>query len=69
MIFHPAYERGVDPVTFPARQIRQFKDIPLDNNYHDPLGDRQPLYEGRWLAGSAAIPGTDFFVIVQVRAD
>jgi serine/threonine-protein kinase len=69
VLFHPAYEHGVDPVSFPAELVDRFERHPLDAAYRDPLGDRDPRYAGRWLAGSAPVPDTSFVVVVQVRGD
>ncbi len=69
VLFHPAYEHGADPVPFPARLADRFKEATLNDNYLDPLSDREPLYEGRWLAGSAPVPDSSFFIVVQVRSD
>ena len=69
ILFHPAYEHGADAVPYPARLAGGFKEAPLNDNYRDPVGDREPAYEGRWLAGSAPVPGTKFLVVIQVRDD
>jgi len=69
ILFHPAYKHGADAVAFPARLACRFNEDPLHNNYRDPVGDRTPAYEGHWLAGSASIPNTGFFVVVQARCN
>jgi hypothetical protein len=67
VLFHPAYEHGAEPVVFPTTLAGRFREAPLDDDYRDPLGDREPLYASRWLAGSAPVPDTSYFVVVQVR--
>lgn len=69
ILFHPAYKHGADAVAFPARLVRRFNKDPLHDNYRDPVGDQTPAYEGHWLAGSASIPNTGFFVVVQARGN
>ena len=69
ILFHPAYKHGADAVAFPARLARQFNEFPLHDNYRDPVGDQTPAYEDHWLAGSASIPNTRFFVVVQARGN
>lgn len=69
ILFHPAYKHGADAVAFPARLACRFNEDPLHDNYRDPVGDRTQAYEGHWLAGSALIPNTGFFVVVQARCN
>lgn len=69
ILFHPAYKHGADAVVFPARLACRFNEVSLHDNYRDPVGDRTPAYEGHWLAGSASIPNTGFFVVVQARCN
>jgi hypothetical protein len=41
----------------------------IDLDYRDPLGDRDPSYAGRWLAGFAPVGNTELVVLVQQRYD
>jgi serine/threonine-protein kinase len=41
----------------------------IDLDYRDPLGDRDPSYAGRWLAGFAPVGNTELMVLVQQRYD
>jgi serine/threonine-protein kinase len=41
----------------------------IDLNYRDPLGDRDPAFAGRWLAGFAPVGNTGLVVLVQQRFD
>jgi serine/threonine-protein kinase len=66
ILLHPAYDYGICPVGFPewpGVAIRRG----VDGDYRDPLARRDKRYGGRWLAGFAEVPGTDFVVIAQRR--
>jgi serine/threonine-protein kinase len=41
----------------------------IDLDYRDPLGDHDPSYAGRWLAGFAPVGNTELMVLVQQRYD
>jgi serine/threonine-protein kinase len=41
----------------------------IDLDYRDPVGDRDPSYAGRWLAGFAPVGNTELIVLVQQRYD
>ena len=79
ILVHPAYHRGIPAVEFPdnariaphviADHAHELDDSPLlrppDDNYVDPVGSVAPEYRGRWIAASAPVGNTGFFVIVQ----
>jgi len=81
VLFHPAYHPGVDAVEFPdTEQIvprlqrihtRELDTpsllIPAVDNYFDPVRSLLEEYDGRWIAGFAAVGHTGFGVIVQQR--
>lgn len=39
------------------------------SNYHDPMTDIDPAYDGQWLAAAALSAGLDWIAIVQERLD
>src|SRR6185295_10365813 len=83
IIAHPAYERADPAVEFsdntrigPVKvdhlhELEDSSDSPVllspDDNYNDPVGAVVPAYQGRWIAASASVGHTGFFVIVQQR--
>jgi serine/threonine-protein kinase len=75
VLVHPAYEPREESVPFPAGLLRRRPaadgrvGFGPDDAYRDPVRGRHPEYEGRWLAGFAAVEGTDMVVVVQQRDD
>jgi serine/threonine-protein kinase len=72
VLVHPAYHPGEKSVPFPAGLLRPRQpDGPVgfewDDDYRDPVRERHPEYEGRWLAGFAAVEGTEMVVVVQQK--
>jgi serine/threonine-protein kinase len=67
ILFHPGYQRGVDPVEFPYTNKTNMKPIPSEDNYRDPVSAVAPEYAGRWIAGFAPVGNTRFIVIAQQR--
>ena len=81
VLFHPAYGRGVAAVEFPdssqfLSDLKRSHAEELDNlvlllsaqdDYFDPVQLLFREYEGRWIAGFAAVGHTGFAVIVQQR--
>jgi serine/threonine-protein kinase len=75
ILVHPAYEPRDESIPFPAGLLRP-RPAPdgrdgfePDDDYRDPVRDRHPGYDGRWLAGFAPVEGTDMVVVVQQRDD
>jgi len=82
---HPTFDAGEDAVEIENdvlhRVANQQEPVRLeqavDKHYKDPLvpklrNNKDPRYmdyQGRWLAGFARVPNTDFVVIVQQRYD
>lgn len=83
VLYHPGYQKGVDPVEFPhidkirmkpdlvSNQQTQLADSKLrilpDDNYLDPVASIAKEYTGRWIAGFAPVGNTEFVVVVQQR--
>src|SRR5207249_1841695 len=70
VLVHPAYESREPSVPFPGGRLRPTEGgFAADDDYADPVAARHPDYHGRWLAGFAAVPGTERVVVVQQPYD
>ena len=75
ILVHPSYEPREESVPFPADQLRCIPSsdgrlgFASNNDYRDPVRERHPECEGRWLAGFAPVEGTEMVVVVQQRDD
>ena len=75
VLFHPAYERGTQPVWISTGQAGRIGKSIADNNiaenYHDPVvslsAEVAEKYGGRWVAGFAPVEDSEFIVVVQRR--
>jgi eukaryotic-like serine/threonine-protein kinase len=70
VLVHPSYTERERAVPFPDGKLR--RDGPRfspDDGYEDPVRERHPECEGRWLAGFAPVEGTELVVLVQQKYD
>jgi serine/threonine protein kinase len=76
VVLHPTYPepkqgkpdfKPANPIAFPQEQFEILKGGKFED-YRDPVGEKDPLYRGRWLVGSAPVKSArEFVVIVQVK--
>jgi serine/threonine-protein kinase len=78
VLVHPGYSADAGhhtAVPFPADRLRPAPSadgrprFAPDEDYADPVGGQNPAYAGRWLAGFAAVEGTDLVVVEQQQYD
>ena len=84
VLVHPAYHRGDAAVKIDTPVLRSFSPRPykgelrppepgqvgvVDEEFRDPMADRDVRYEGDWWAGLAPVGNTPFVTIVQRRPD
>jgi serine/threonine-protein kinase len=62
MLVHPRYAAHNEAIAVPSRRLARFAEDPADATDPDY---RDPLIEGRFLAGFAAVPESRLIVIVQ----
>jgi serine/threonine-protein kinase len=60
VLVHPGYAAREPSVALPIRA-----NLAADDDYADPVAAHHPEFEGRWLAGFAAVPDTELVVLVQ----
>lgn len=77
IVLHPSYpevqkrrvgEPPAEPIPFPE-ELEHVLHGGTFEDYRDPVANEYPEYNGRWLAVSAPVKGTEFVVIVQVRPE
>lgn len=84
VLVHPSYRAGEEPMKVRSPGFEAFVPNPgtgelrdpepgqesvVDENFEDPLAERDHRYKGRWWAGIAPVGNTPLTVIVQRRAD
>jgi hypothetical protein len=67
ILVHPSYTAREESIPFPASLLPT--DFSANDDYRDPVRQRHPECEGRWLAGFAPVEGTEMVVVVQQRDD